>query len=277
MKNKKTLTIIVAVLLVAAIAVAAILLLRGGKKEQGAAALLDQVKEKGKITVATEGSWAPWTYHDTASNELVGFDVEVAKAVAQKMGVAAEFVECPWESIFMGIDSKMYDVSFNGVEIIPERAEKYNFTVPYAYLRTALIVRSDNDTIKTFEDLKGKKTANSAGSTYALTAEGYGAETVIVSTLAQTLDLVMSGTANATLNAELSFYDYMKEHPEANLKVVALSEDASQVAVPVRMGEENATFLTAMNEAIEALRADGTLKAISEKYFDTDITAAPAK
>lgn len=275
MKNKKTLLILVAVVLVAAIAVAAVLLSRGGKKE--AATLLEQVKEKGKITFATEGDWAPWTYHDTASNELVGFDVEVARAVAEKMGVKAEFVECPWESIFMGIDSKMYDVAANGVEIIEERAAKYDFTVPYAYLRTALIVRGDNEDIKAFEDLKGKKTANSAGSTYALTAEGYGAETVVVSTLAQTLDLVISGSADATLNAELSFYDYMKEHPEANLKIVALSEEASQVAVPVRKGAENETFLAALNDAINALRADGTLKAISEKYFNTDITAAPAK
>lgn len=275
MKNKKTLLILVAVVLIAAIAVAAVLLSRGGKKE--AATLLEQVKEKGKITFATEGDWAPWTYHDTASNELVGFDVEVARAVAEKMGVKAEFVECPWESIFMGIDSKMYDVAANGVEIIEERAAKYDFTVPYAYLRTALIVRGDNEDIKAFEDLKGKKTANSAGSTYALTAEGYGAETVVVSTLAQTLDLVISGSADATLNAELSFYDYMKEHPEANLKIVALSEEASQVAVPVRKGAENESFLAALNDAINALRAEGTLKAISEKYFDTDITAVPAK
>ena len=275
MKNKKTLLILVAVVLVAAIAVAAVLLSRGGKKE--AATLLEQVKEKGKITFATEGDWAPWTYHDTASNELVGFDVEVARAVAEKMGVKAEFVECPWESIFMGIDSKMYDVAANGVEVTENRSAKYDFTVPYAYLRTALIVRGDNEDIKAFEDLKGKKTANSAGITYALTAEGYGAETVVVSTLAQTLDLVISGSADATLNAELSFYDYMKEHPEANLKIVALSEEASQVAVPVRKGAENETFLAALNDAINALRADGTLKAISEKYFNTDITAAPAK
>ena len=65
----------------------------------------------------------------------------------------------------------------------------------------------------------------------------------------------------------------MKEHPDAPLKIVALSEEASQVIMPVRKGEENATFLTAINQAIEELRADGTLKAISEKYFDADITA----
>ena len=116
-----------------------------------------------------------------------------------------------------------------------------------------------------------------AGSTYALLAEQYGAQTDVVSTLAQTLDLVLSGRVDATLNAELSFYDYLKEHPEADLRIVALSADASQVAIPVRKGAENASFLAALDEAIEALRAEGTLKAISEKYFETDITAPAAE
>lgn len=234
--------------------------------------LLEDVRARGSVVIATEGAWSPWTYHDE-SDQLVGFDVEVARAIAEKLGVEAEFVECPWESIFLGIDSKMYDIAANGVEITEDRAAKYDFSTPYAYLRTALIVKGDNEDIKTFEDLNGKKTANSAGSTYALMAEAYGATTDTVSTLAQTLDLVLAGRVDATLNAELSFYDYMKEHPDANLKIVALSEEASHVAIPVRKGEENAAFLAALNEAIDALRADGTLKAISEKYFDTDITS----
>jgi len=234
--------------------------------------LLQEIRDRGSLVIATEGAWSPWTFHDE-SDQLVGFDVEVARAVAEKLGVEAEFVECPWESIFLGIDSKMYDIAANGVEITEDRAAKYDFSTPYAYLRTALIVKGDNEDITTFEDLNGRKTANSAGSTYALLAESYGATTDTVSTLAQTLDLVLAGRVDATLNAELSFYDYMKEHPDANLKIVALSQEASHVAIPVRKGAENAAFLAAVNEAIDALRADGTLKEISERYFDTDITA----
>ena len=234
--------------------------------------LLADIQDRGSLVIATEGAWSPWTFHDESDN-LVGFDVEVARAVAEKLGVEAEFVECPWESIFLGIDSKMYDIAANGVEITEDRAAKYDFSIPYAYLRTALIVKGDNEDITTFEDLNGRKTANSAGSTYALLAESYGATTDTVSTLAQTLDLVLAGRVDATLNAELSFYDYMKEHPDANLKIVALSQEASHVAIPVRKGAENAAFLDAVNEAIDALRADGTLKEISERYFDTDITA----
>ena len=254
------------------IAVLIALILTMGMTALAEGDLLSEIRDRGRLVIATEGAWSPWTFHDE-DDQLVGFDVEVARAVAEKLGVEAEFVECPWESIFLGIDSKMYDIAANGVEITEDRAAKYDFSVPYAYLRTALIVRGDNEDIKTFEDLNGKKTANSAGSTYALMAEAYGATTDTVSTLAQTLDLVLAGRVDATLNAELSFYDYMKEHPDANLKIVALAPEASHVAIPVRKGDENAAFLAAVDQAIEALRADGTLREISQRYFDIDITA----
>ena len=115
--------------------------------------LLSQIQKKGKITIAMEGTWAPWTYHDE-KNELVGYDVEVGKKIAEKLGVKAEFVEVDWDGIFAGIDSKRYDLSLNGVEVTQERVFKYDFSEPYAYTHTALIVKKDNDSIKKFEDLK---------------------------------------------------------------------------------------------------------------------------
>ncbi len=234
--------------------------------------LLARIQEKGEIVVATEGAWAPWTYHDE-SGALVGFDVEVATAIAEKLGVTASFVECPWDAIFAGIDAERYDIAANGVEITDERAEKYDFTVPYGYIRTALIVRGDNEDIKTFEDLAGKRTTNSIASTYMTLAESYGATAVGVDTLDQTIEMVLSGRADATLNAEVSYYDYMNVHPDANVKVVALTDEASHVAIPVRKGEDSATLLAAIDEAIDALAQEGVLSELSEKYFGKDITA----
>ena len=235
---------------------------------------LADLQARGSITIATEGEWAPWTFHEEGSEELVGFDVEVARAVAEKLGLEPDFIEGVWEGLLMGLDNGMYDIMANGVEITPEREEKYDFSAPYAYLNTVLIVRGDNQDIHSFEDLAGKRTVNSAGSTYAMTAEAYGAEAAVVDDLARTIEAVLLGAADATLNAEDSFGDYMKQHPDANLKVVARSEEASPVAIPVRKGEENASFLAAVNGAIQQLRADGTLTAISEKYFGADITVA---
>ncbi len=151
-------------------------------------------------------------------------------------------------------------------------SEKYDFTDAYAYIRTALIVGSDNNEITSFEDLDGKTTANSINSTYMYLAEEYGATVLGVDTLDQTLDMVLSGRADATLNAELSFDDYMKVHPDAALKVAALTEEASHVAIPVRKGDDSKTLREAVNEAIEELRGNGKLAEISEKYFGKDIT-----
>lgn len=233
--------------------------------------LLAQIREKGEIVVAMEGTWAPWTYHDE-QDELVGYDVEVAQHIAEKLGVTATFVECEWDGIFAGIDAKRYDIAVNGVEITDERAGKYEFSDPYAYIRTAIIVKGDNEEIADFEDLNGKSTANTLTSTYAELAESYGAETTGVDDLNQTFELLLAGRVDATLNAEVSFYDYMKAHPDADVKVAALTKDASYVAIPMRKGAETETLRAAVNEAIAELSEEGVLSELSNKYFGTDIS-----
>lgn len=233
--------------------------------------LLQQIQEKGTLTVAMEGTWAPWTYHDENDN-LVGFDVEVAQKIAEKLGVEATFVEGEWDGLFAGLDSGRYDMVVNGVEITDERAEKYDFSEPYGYIRTALIVADDNEDIKTFEDLNGKTTTNSMASTYMTLAESYGATVTPVDSLDQTLDLVVAGRVDATLNAEVSFYDYMNVHPDAPVKIVALTDDASHVSIPIRKGEETAAFKAAVDQAIKELKESGELGEISVKYFGSDIT-----
>lgn len=234
--------------------------------------LLEAIQTRGTLVVATEGAWSPWTYHDE-SDKLVGYDVEVATALAEKLGVKAEFVEGAWDGLFAGLDSGRYDMVCNGVELTEERALTYDFTVPYGYIHTALAVRSDNADITTFEDLAGKTTANSIASTYMTLAESYGAEVLGIDTLDETIQMLVAGRVDATLNADVSFYDYLNVHPEADFKIVALTDEASQVCIPVRKGEETATLLAALDEAIEELRADGTLAEISERYFGTDISS----
>ena len=104
-------------------------------------------------------------------------------------------------------------------------------------------------------------------------AESYGASAVGVDSLDQTLELVLSSRVDATLNADVSYYDYLKVHPDVNLKIVALTQEASSVSIPVRKGEDSASFLEAVNKAIEELRQSGELADISIKYFGSDITA----
>ena len=238
----------------------------------GTADQLAAIQANGKLVVALEGAWQPWSYHDE-SDTLVGYDVEVSRAIAGKLGVEPEYVESDWDSLFAGLDAGRYDMVCNGVEVTDERALTYDFTTPYGYIHTALAVKKDNDTIQTFEDLKGKTTANSLASTYMELAESYGATVQGIDTLEETIQLLTAGRIDATLNADVSFYDYLNVHPDADFKLVAQTEDASHVAIPVRKGDDSASLLEAINTAIDELRADGTLKELSEKYFGQDISA----
>ena len=238
---------------------------------KGSDDLLETIQERGTIIVGLEGDWAPWSYVDE-NDELTGYDVEVAKAIAAKLGVEIQIVPGEWDGLFAGMDAGRYDMVVNGVEVTEERADKYDFSTPYAYIRTALIVKGDNDSIKTFEDLKGKKTANSIASTYMNLAESYGATCYGVSTLDETLTMVLQGRVDATLNAIVSFTDYMAQHPDSNLKVVATTEEASNVAIPMRKGDETASLREAVNKAIDELREDGTLSELSSRFFGEDIS-----
>ena len=243
----------------------------GAASSTGADDQLAAIQANGKLVVALEGAWQPWSYHDE-SDTLVGYDVEVSRAIAEKLGVEPEYVESDWDSLFAGLDAGRFDIVCNGVEVTDERSKTYDFTTPYGYIHTALAVRKDNEDIKSFEDLKGKTTANSLASTYMELAESYGATVQGIDTLEETIQLLTAGRIDATLNADVSFYDYLNVHPEADFKLVAQTAEASHVAIPVLKSEDTA-YLDALNTAIEELRADGTLKTLSEKYFGQDISS----
>ncbi len=234
---------------------------------------LARIKESGKLVIGLEGDWQPFSYHDD-SDQLVGFDVDVAAGIADYLGVEPSYTEEKWSGLFTGLSSGVYDIVANGVDITEERKQTYDFSDPYAYDHTVLVVRTDNDDITSFDDLKGKTTANSIGSTYMELGESYGATVSGVESLAECMAMVTNGQVDATINAETSVQDYLKTTGDTSLKIVARSDDATEYAIPLVKGDDNATLLAAINEAIAHMREDGDLAKASETYFGADLTSA---
>ena len=230
---------------------------------------VEAVQQAGKLRIGTEGTYAPFTFRD-ASGALVGFDVEIGRAVAEKLGVDAEFVEGPWDGLIAGIDANRYDVVINQVGINAERQAKYDFSEPYIASKAALVVRGDNTDITSFESLSGKTSAQSLTSNFGKLAETYGATLVGTEGFDQSIALVLQGRADATINDSLSFFDFKKQQPNADVKVVATADDADFSGILLAKGKPE--LLAAINEALASIKADGTYAEISQKYFGEDVS-----
>lgn len=230
---------------------------------------LDQIKSAGVFKIGTEGTYAPFTFHD-ADNKLVGFDVEIGEAVAEKLGVKAEFVEGKWDGLIAGLDANRYDAVINQVGITEARKQKYDFSDPYIASKAVLIVKDDNADIKSFEDLKSKRSAQSLTSNFGKLAENAGAELVGTDGFDQSIQLVLTGRADATINDSLSFLDFKKQKPDAPVKIVAEKADADYSGIIVRKGDPE--LVAAINKALADIKADGTYQKISEKYFGADVS-----
>ncbi len=234
-----------------------------------AGANLEQIKSAGVFKIGTEGTYAPFTYHNT-SGALVGFDVEIGQEIAKRLGAKAEFLEGKWDGLIAGLDARRYDAVINQVGITEQRKQKYDFSEPYIASKAVLIVRGDDETIKSFADLKGKKSAQSLTSNFGKLAEQNGAELVGTDGFDQSIQLVLNRRADATINDSLSFLDFKKHKPDANVKIAAQEENADYSGVIIRKGEPE--LLEAINKALAEIKADGTYQKISDKYFGQDVS-----
>jgi L-cystine transport system substrate-binding protein len=230
--------------------------------------LLAKVKDDGKLLIGTEGTYPPFTFHDTSGN-LTGFDVEVATEVAKRLGVKPEFKETQWDAMFAGLDAKRFDMVANQVGIRPDRQEKYDFSDPYITSAGVLIAHKDNDKVKAFEDIKGLNSAQSLTSNYADMAKKYGANIVGVEGFQQAVELLAQKRVDVTINDKLSFLDYKKQKPDAPIQVVATADDASSSGLMFR--KKSDTLVDEVNKALKEMVADGTYKKISEKWFGEDV------
>lgn len=224
----------------------------------------------GTLTVATEGTYRPFSYHEDGSGDLVGYDVEVAEAVAEKLGLEIEFQETQWDAIFAGLDAGRFDVIANQVSITPEREEQYLFSEPYTVSRGVIVVNEGDTSISSFEDLAGKTTAQSLTSNWYELATESGANVEAVEGWAQAVSLLQQGRVDATINDQLTFLDYVNTTPDAAIEVAAETDDTSLSAFAFTQDKE--ALVAAIDEALAELRDEGVLAELGEKYFGADVS-----
>ncbi|AEH54337.1 amino acid ABC transporter substrate-binding protein [Heyndrickxia coagulans] len=230
--------------------------------------LYDQIKSKGVLLIGTEGTYPPFSFHK--NGKLTGYDIDVAKEVAKRLGLKAEFKETQWDAMFAGLNSKRFDMIANQVGIRADRQKKYDFSTPYTISKAVVLVRKDNTNIKSFADLKGKKSAQSLTSNYADIAKKNGANIVSVEGFNQAVQLLTSNRVDATVNDSLTYLDYKKQKPNAAIKVAATANEASKSAFLFR--KHSGKLTDKVNDALKDMKKDGTLTKISKKWFGEDVS-----
>jgi cystine transport system substrate-binding protein len=223
----------------------------------------------GVLRVGTEGTYSPFTFHDTKTNALTGYDVEVARAVGKDLGMKVEFSEVQWDAIFAGMDAGRYDVIVNQVSVTPERQAKYDFSTPYTVSGGAIITKADDSSISSLADLKGKTTAQSSTSNWAQVAKDNGAQVQAVEGFTQAVALVKQGRVDATVNDELAARNYLQTTKDKDVKIAGSAGSDTQQAIALPKGSP---LTPKVDKALADLQSDGTLAKISEKWFGTDVT-----
>lgn len=226
---------------------------------------LEKLKQKGEIVVATTGTYPPYSFHD--ADGLTGFDIDISNEVAKRLGIRAQFAEVEFAGMFSGLDGGRFD-TIPQLSVTEERKKKYDFSDPYQFSNLTLIVLEENQDIKSFEDLKGKKTNGTVESVQGALALKYGA--TLVPENGDSVELLKTKRVDALIYNNLYFLDLQKNRPDLKIKVVDRSDEIETAAFLFPKGRDET--VQAFNEALRDMHEDGTYAKISVKWFGKDIS-----
>lgn len=240
----------------------------GGKTGDVAETGLKRVEATKTLRVGLEGTYPPFNFQDK-DGQLAGFEVDFAKALAAQMKVKAEFHPSPFAGLLGALESKRIDVVINQITITPERAAKYDFSRPYTVSGIQIIVRKGQTGISTPADLKGKKVGVGLGTNYEswLRKNAPGAIVRTYDDDPTKYQDLKAGRIDAVLNDRLVAADFVKTTPDFEASGAPFASQGMGVA----MLRDPAMKVT-VDQAIDALRANGQLAAISNKWFGQDVT-----
>ncbi len=228
-----------------------------------------EIEERGTLNVATSGTLYPSSFHESETDKITGYEVEIIREVANRLDLDVDFTEMGVDGMLTSVNSGAIDIAAMGIDRDGENADKYNYTIPYKYSFGAMVVReSDNSGIETLEDLKDKKAAGAATTSYMKVARHYGAEEVIYdnATNDQYLQDVANGRTDVILNDFYSQKMAVAALPEIPVKVHDIFYNPSETNYAIKKGNDLLT--DKVNTALEEMKADGTLTELSKQFYD---------
>ncbi|QHA91483.1 transporter substrate-binding domain-containing protein [Bacillus sp. N1-1] len=255
----------------------------GGNESNGAsdekeATKWEEIQEEGKLVVATSGTLYPTSYYEEGSDKVTGYEVEVVREMAKRLDLDVEFKEMGFDGMLTSINSGKVDLAANDITSTKERKEKFTFSEPVKYSYGTAIVRKDDlSGIKSLDDLEGKIAAGASTTVYMKVAREHGAEEKIYdnATNEQYLRDVANGRTDIILNDYYLQTLALAAFPDLNITIhpdIEYYPNNQHIVMKKDSGE----LETKVNETIKEMKEDGTLKELSEKFFNgADVSVKP--
>ncbi|RAZ79694.1 transporter substrate-binding domain-containing protein [Planococcus halotolerans] len=238
----------------------------------------DEIQEEGTLTVATSGTLLATSFRDEESDELTGFEVEVAREVAERLELDIEFKEMGFDEMLTSVQTGQVDIAANDIEITEDRAEEFIFSTPVKYSYGTAVVREDDlSGISSLEDLEGKKAAGASTSIYMEIARSYGAEEVTYDNASNEVYLrdVSIGRTDVILNDYYLSTFGVAAFPELNITIHPDIKYAPS-EVGLVMNKDNEELAENVNRVLDEMLEDGTITEISEEFFGgADVSVEP--
>ncbi len=226
-----------------------------------------EIQNSGKIVIGTEGAFPPFNYFDEKNN-LVGFDIDIGNALAKQMGLEPEWKAQPFDTLLIALNQGRFDFVIASHTITPERSKAVDFTKPYYCTGNVIVSKPGGP--KTPEELKGKRVAVQVGTTYydwvVENVPGV-AEVKTFPTNPAALEALLSGRVDAWVTDQFTALEVIKQRGVQ----LQISDLLNKEEIGIAVAKGNQGLLTALNNALDAILADGTYERISLKWFGKDI------
>lgn len=242
-----------------------------GKKQD----TLAKIQKEGRFIVGLDDTFAPMGFRDE-NGEVVGFDIDLAKETAKRMGVTAEFKAVDWDGVIFELKSKKIDVVWNGMTITEERKKQITFSDSYFTGEQILITRYGSE-IKSVDALAGKTVGTQLGSTsyFALEKSPVFSELKDVkkysSNVEALLDLEAGRTDAVVIDSMVGRYYATKKEAKDGKEIFSfVDESLADEYVGIGIRQEDKTLVDEINKIMSDMKADGTFNKIYEKWFGKD-------